>query len=268
MRLGVVLLVGSAVAAAAGTPATGQVGVQLPTARRPDTMRTPTTQPRPASVRGMVRDSAGHPLPNATVVWGEARQVVSTTDSGSFTLTDIASGRVQFTVRRMGFVPVDFEVMLRPGSVKPLVVRLTPVPLPLAEVAVAAHENVDSDSMRAQRFRATGFFDRMSKLPGYFVSPADVERRQPTAISDLMNAVPGVMAVGRAHTSSLRYVAAGKYCRLQLYLDGHPVADGDDMVPGADIKAIEVYTSLLSTAQAFLPSPLKGYCGSVVVWTK
>lgn len=268
MRLGVVLLLGSAVVATAATPVTGQVAGKLPGVRRPDTMPAPASRPRPASVYGLVRDTAGNPLPYATVVWGEARQVISTTDSGSFKLVDISSGKVRFTVRRLGFVPVDFEVMLKPGTIKPLVVRLTPVPSPLSEVSVAAHENVDSDSMRAQRFRVTGFFDRMSNLPGYFIPPAEVERRQPTAISDLMNGVPGVIAIGRAHTSSLRYIAGGKYCRLQLYLDGHPVADGDDMVPGTDIKAIEVYTSLLGTAQRFLPSPLKGYCGSVVVWTK
>ncbi len=223
---------------------------------------------RTSSVHGRVVDTANKPIPFARVVWGDAQQVITTTDSGSFSLTDIPAGKTHFTVRRLGYVPVDFDLVLKPGVVKPVVVNLMPVASELSEVTVEAHKAPDDDSLRAARFEATGFFDRQAHIPGYFIPPDEVEKRRPTYVSDLMFSVPGVVMIGRPHTSSLRYVSAGQRCRLQLYLDGHPASDGDDFVNGSDIKAIEVYPSLLTASERFLPSPLKGYCGSIVVWTK
>ena len=260
----VALLAGCMCVLAAGTPVVAQES-------RPETaipaMQQHATRGT-SSVRGHVRDSAGKPIPYATVVWGEARQVVSTTDSGTFELHDIPAATTRFTVRRLGYVPVDFDLELRPGRLKPVVVNLIPVAAPLSEVSVATHSDVDSDEYRAARFAATGFVARMARLPGYFIPPDEVERRRPTYVSDLMYGVPGVTMVGRPHTASLYYVSSSQRCRMQLYLDGHPATDGDDLVPGSDIKAVEVYTSLTSAAEKFLPSPLKGYCGSIVVWTR
>ena len=245
----------------------GQQTALLPADRGQAAHATAPAGRQTASVRGRVCDSAGAPVAYATVVWGEARQVITTTDSGSFQLTDIPAGRTRFTIRRIGYVPVDFELTLRPGLIKPIVVKLVPVASALSTVAVAGHDS-DNDAYRSDRFRATGFFDRMARLPGYFITPQEVERRRPAYVSDLMYGVPGVTMVGRPHTPSLHYESSAQHCRLQLYLDGHPASDGDDFVTGSDIKAVEVYTSLLSASQKFLPSPLKGYCGSVVVWTK
>jgi len=235
----------------------------------------PATQPpaaatiqRPSSIRGLVRDSADTPIPFATVVWGEARQVITTSDSGAFTLTDIPAGKTRFTIRRLGYLPVDFDLILKPGTIKPVVVHLQPTAPSLTTIEVEARSTMGADEYRDDRFRATGFFDRKAHLSGYFISPDEVERRRPNYVSDLLHGVPGVMLVGRPHTPSAHYVSSGAHCRLQVYLDGHPVPDGDDFVSGSDIKAVEVYTSLLRASDRFIPSPQKGYCGSIVVWTK
>lgn len=246
----------------------GAAGAQQP-------LVAPSTQPpaggivsRPSSVRGLVRDSADAPIPFATVVWGEARQVITTSDSGAFALTDIPPGKTRFTVRRLGYLPVDFDLVLKPGTLKPVVVHLVPAAPSLTTVDVHAHAARGDDTYRDDRFAATGFFDRKAHLTGYFISPEEVERRHPAYVSDLLYAVPGVMLVGRPHTSSAHYISTTDHCRLELYLDGHPAGDGDDLITGSDIKAVEVYSSLLSAADRFLPSPQKGYCGSIVVWTK
>ncbi|HEY8312267.1 MAG TPA: carboxypeptidase regulatory-like domain-containing protein [Gemmatimonadaceae bacterium] len=223
---------------------------------------------RTSSVRGKVRDSADNPIPYATVVWGDAQQSISTSDSGSFELVDIPAGKTRFSVRRVGFAPANFDLILKPGMIKPVVVNLIPVVATLSEVAIEARGNLEPDSYREDRFRATGFYDRKAHTAGYFIPPEEVERRRPTYISDLMYNVPGVTMVGKTHSGSLRYVSSAEHCRLQLYLDGHPAQDGDDLVTGSDIKAVEVYTSLITTSPAFMPSPLKGYCGSIIVWTK
>lgn len=264
LRAQLALLLGCVCMLVAAVPVAGQESRSAVAA--------PATEPLVAqgtsSVRGHVRDSAGRPIPYATVVWGAARQVITTTDSGTFELHDIPSVTTRFTVRRLGYVPADFDLTLKPRMLKPVVVNLTPVAAPLSEVAVETHNDFDSDEYRAARFAATGFVERMARLPGYFIPPAEVERRRPSYVSDLLYAVPGVTMVGRPHTASLHYLSSSQRCGMQLYLDGHPTIDGDDLVAGSDIKAVEVYTSLTSAAEKFLPSPLKGYCGSIVVWTK
>jgi hypothetical protein len=258
------LLIGGMCIVAAAVPIAGQESRSA--------IAAPATEPLvpqgTSSVRGHVRDSVGKPIPYATVVWGAARQVITTTDSGTFELHDIPSVTTRFTVRRLGYVPVDFDLTLKPRTLKPVIVNLTPVAAPLSEVAVETHSDFDSDDYRAARFAATGFVERMARSPGYFIPPAEVERRRPAYVSDLLYSVPGVTMVGRPHTASLHYLSSSQRCRMQLYLDGHPAIDGDDLVPGSDIKAVEVYTSLTSAADKFLPSPLKGFCGSIVIWTR
>ncbi len=228
----------------------------------------PIGQPRPASVRGNVRDSSNSPISYATVGWGEPLQTVRTSDSGAFEISGLTAGRQRFNVRRLGYTPVDFELDLRAGSIKPVVVSMVPVAAALSNMTVAAQRHEDADAIRAARFEATGFFDRMARRPGYFIAPDEVERRQPAFISDLMRNVPGVRIVGQPHSGSLKYYSANGQCRLKLYLDGHSAPEGDDWVPGTDVKAVEVYNNLLTVPEAFMPSPLKGYCGSVIVWTK
>ncbi|MDQ2890251.1 MAG: TonB-dependent receptor [Gemmatimonadota bacterium] len=221
-----------------------------------------------AVVRGTVRDSALGPISYATVVWGSSHQTTRTDDAGSFEIGGLASGETHFTVRRLGYIPLEFDLTLRSGVTRPIVLYMVPVAAPLPGVSVSAASDSDADAFRAARFAATGFFDRMRHHPGYFIPPEEVERRKPAYISDLMYAVPGVTMVGAPRSGSLRYLSSGGQCRLRLYLDGQPVPDGDDFVPGSDIKGVEVYNSLLNVPQAFMPSPAKGYCGSVIVWTK
>lgn len=161
------LLVGCASTLGLGTPVAGQETLFA----SPSRLSVADLTRQTSSVRGFVRDSAAKPIPFATVVWGQARQAISTTDSGSFELHDIPAVKTRFTVRRLGYVPVDFYLTLNPGALKPVVVNLIPVPSPLTDVEVEAHGDVDNDHDRAARFAATGFFDRKARLPGYFVAP-------------------------------------------------------------------------------------------------
>jgi hypothetical protein len=57
---------------------------------------------------------------------------------------------------------------------------------------------------------------------------------------------------------------------MNVFLDGYEVSDlGDDVLNASDIKAIEVYSNLNSAPAQFVTwDQRRGYCGSVVVWTK
>ena len=257
-RLPVAYAVASIVAVASGAFAQGTGSPPL--AAMP-------TQSRTATVRGSIRDSANAPLSSATVAWGEPSQSLRADDSGKFEIPGLRPGLVRFTVRRLGYAPVQFDLSLTGGIIKPVVVNMVAVPENLSAVAVERTSEAASDP-RAARFLWTGFLDRQAQHRGYFIGPEEVERRRPNYVSDLMFTVPGVVMVGRPHSRNARYLSSVGQCPLKLYLDGNEAPEGDDWVAGTDIKAVEVYTNSTSVPSAFMASQLKGYCGSIVVWTK
>ena len=222
---------------------------------------------RTATLRGSVRDSADGPLSYATVSWGEPSQSLRADDSGKFEIAGLRPGPVRFTIRRLGYAPVQFDLSLKGGVTKPVIVNMVAVPQNLSVVAVERTSEAASDP-RADRFLWTGFLDRQAQHRGYFIGPEEVDRRRPNYISDLMFTVPGVVMVGRPHSRTARYLSSVGQCPLKLYLDGNEAPEGDDWVAGSDIKAVEVYANSMSVPSAFMASQLKGYCGSIVIWTK
>lgn len=231
--------------------------------------RPAATQPpaRTATVRGSVRDSSNVPISYATVAWGEPSQSLRSDDAGGFEIAGLRPGPTKFVIRRLGFAPVEFELALRPGVTKPVVVNMLPLPQNLGAVSVERTSEANPDP-RAERFLWTGFLERQARHRGYFIGPEEIERRRPNFISDLMVTVPGVIMIGRPHSRGAKYLSSAGQCPLKLYLDGNAAPEGDDWVAGSDIKAVEVYANSMSVPGAFMPSQLKGYCGSIVIWTK
>ncbi|MDQ6738270.1 MAG: carboxypeptidase-like regulatory domain-containing protein [Gemmatimonadota bacterium] len=220
-----------------------------------------------ATVRGSVRDSADAPISYATIAWGEPSQSLRSDDAGAFEIVGLRPGPTKFTIRRLGFTPVEFELALRAGVTKPVVVNMTSIPQNLAIVSVERTSEANPDP-RSERFLWTGFLERQAQHRGYFIGPEEIERRRPNYISDLMFTVPGVVMVGRPHSRAVKYLSSVGQCPLKLYLDGNAAPEGDDWVAGSDIKAVEVYANSMNVPSAFMPSQLKGYCGSIVIWTK
>lgn len=61
-----------------------------------------------------------------------------TDDQGRFTLTDLAAGRYELLVRRVGFSPYRGTVVIESGVTTTAAVQLTPIPVQLASVTVEA----------------------------------------------------------------------------------------------------------------------------------
>lgn len=212
---------------------------------------------------GSVRDTNGVRIPFATVRW-QAGSVVAN-DSGAFEVRGLPDGHTRFSVRRIGFEPLDFDALLSAGNPAEVVVELRPIPLSLTGVDV----NADPDDMRGARLARVGFFDRRRAGRGTFYGPEELEQRNPQALSDIVASTPGVNIQGRRRSRAMQYYSS-QGCRMNVFLDGHEVTDlGDDVLNGSDLKAIEVYSTATAAPPQFVTwDPRKGYCGSVVVWTK
>jgi hypothetical protein len=211
---------------------------------------------------GSVRDTSGTRIPFATLRWAEGSLV--TNDSGAFEVRGLPDGIASFSVRRIGFEPVDFQATLSGANPEDVVIQMRPIVLSITGVDVDA----DADP-RGARLVRVGFYERRRQGRGTFFGPDEIETRRPQALSDIIATVPGVSLVGRRRSHSLQYYSSSG-CRMNVFLDGYEVSDlGDDVLNASDIKAIEVYSNLNSAPAQFVTwDQRRGYCGSVVVWTK
>src|SRR2546423_10612183 len=96
---------------------------------------------------GLVRDSAGHPIPGVEVVLqGAAPAYTRTNDSGGFRLPGLPPGETSVTARRLGFAPATVSMKLRSGRTDSLVLSLTTVVASLQGMLI--EEDYDARSHR------------------------------------------------------------------------------------------------------------------------
>ena len=218
------------------------------------------------SLMGIVRDVNGSALSGA-IVTAPNGAVRVTDDSGSFRIDGLARGASRFEIRRLGYAPYTFTVTLTHAVTSAAGIKLHPIPVQLEEVAVAA--DTSDEPAREGRFRETGFFERRRRLAGYFFTPEDVTRINPDSPSDVLRGVSGISIVGRTRTGTARFMSQRDRCRMNVFVDGDLLTEaGDDIVRGADIKAVEVYMSPLQTPIQFSRNGSKSMCGTIVIWTK
>ena len=141
----------------------------------------------PATLVGMVRDSAGTPIPAVEVRFlGADTVAVRTNDSGGFRLPNLPAGTATMSVRRMGFNPAKAEVRLRAGQTDSLVFTLTALPTTIAGVLVE-----DEHEARSKRMLA-GFWERRSRGFGHFLTRDEIVKRDARSFVDLARMIPSV----------------------------------------------------------------------------
>ena len=97
------------------------------------------TPPASPAVRGVVRDSAGQPVPNATVAIAAVRRSITTDAGGRFTFTGLPAGHYHLDILRIGYAKVEREVELPPdGPDIQIEIVLTPSIVRLSGVVVSA----------------------------------------------------------------------------------------------------------------------------------
>lgn len=231
-------------------------------------------EPPARLVQGRVTDSAGVPVPYVNVRVGPVRVV--TNDSGRFRLPLQSRTSITLEVRRLGFEPAN--VALPAGGDTSLFVTLTPVAHVLREALVQQE--------RLRTLERRGFYSRLQDREkginiGYFVTPEDLERRQPPLTTMLLEGIPGVRVSrvgGNCQFIQRCYMPTGPGgCRFTIFLDGAritglsagPSARGDfldELLAPSTIAGIEVYTRGVRAPPQF--QTLSGNCGVVVIWTK
>jgi carboxypeptidase family protein/TonB-dependent receptor-like protein len=214
-------------------------------------------------LRGVVRDGAREPIPEADVAIiadaGNGRS--TTTDArGRFDLGDYAAGLIAFRVRRLGYEQRELSVTMgvngQPTTVE---IVLLEIPAELEQVYVTTEP----------QGRLRGFYDRRQHRGTFakFMEESDIKRMgTPLNASDLLRGTPGVhISTNPSGGNAIRI----RGCQPMVLMDGQrlPGAELDEVVTPGDIAAIEFYPSSAGVPAQFLERGNR-LCGLILVWTK
>lgn len=253
------------------------------------------------TVSGVVRDAGSSaPLPGAVVMLlsreGAELEARTTAADGRYTFSAVDPGSYQLRAAHLGFrLVVRSGVAVRAGQATRIDFPLEPSPLPLDELTVTGTE-------RSRSTLLAGYYDRLDRGIGRFVTREEIEKRDPGRVTDLLREMPGVRVSrgsGVAEVSMERVV--DRRCRVQLYLNGvlmnRPTAreeaevsgfvvgggelsageraaseitgadlDVDALATPSEVEGIEVYSGISTTPLEFLGRNAR--CGTVAIWTR
>jgi hypothetical protein len=226
-------------------------------------------------IRGkVVHRTTGNAVPSASVLLldqtGRVQKMAITDATGAYSIIAPSPGNYTFRVDAPGYgrhEEPQFAVLA--GRVLELEIRLWD----LTEVEPVV---VTADSVRFAPGRLEGFYERMERGWGQYVTREQIEMTGMNRFTDILRMTPGVDVVSTGGTlSTIRIKGtewAGSNCAPALWVDdilwGSVDLDGRgpdrELIP-ADIEGVEVYRP---SAVPIDFSSSESSCGAIVVWTK
>jgi hypothetical protein len=243
------------------------------------------------SIRGIVVDSAYRAVPFVNVTAGGSTRAIAN-DSGRFRIDVPSSGSVRLDLRRLGYMPTQFQFDRAPDTT--VVLMLLVSPSTIAEMTIIATGSLGVLQKR-------GFYRRLAQadagmLRGLFITPEDIDRRKPAKTSTLIDGISGIKltTVRTANGRNVTVPTGPNKCMMTIYVDGQriwpstamssPMYDPrtrrtvsgppmtedmtlDVLVPISNIAAVEIYPRR-SGAPLEYDAQTQDGCGVIVAWTK
>jgi hypothetical protein len=238
-----------------------------------------TLQPNLAEaqeVRGrLVEAVTGQPVTSGWVMLLDADFAISATavtnQTGAFLLEAPEPGSYYVLTEALGYEPaIDGILDLGEGGSITIEFYVKPKPLVLDSLLVAVERAVIF-----QHLEKSGFNERLTSGFGQFITPEEIQRRNPTYFSDLFRNTPGLSLQGGSSLDGtqiqmLNASIRGSTCSPPVYVDGVLVNTDygglESVVDIHQIAAVEVYTRASN-----VPSQWGGTnagCGVVLIWTR
>lgn len=227
-------------------------------------LATPLALSAQSVLTGSVADTSGAPIFGATVTIAGSTAAISTDQRGRFKISNLPLGQTSVRVRRLGFVPFEVAVELAKSTGAEVHVRMVPIAAPLAAVVVRP-------GRMSYKGRLAGYYSRLEKKSsGVFISREDIDRLQPSLMSQLLQSVPGVRSVrGRGGISGIRM--RNRMCWPLVWLDGMPLPAGevdlDAFVPGS-VQGIEIYLGSTTAPMSYMLDQNLSSCGTILIWSR
>jgi hypothetical protein len=247
-----------------------------------------TDSTAPAALDGVVTDSLRIPVAGVEIFSADRKFKATTNSVGAFHLGGIPASPATFTVRKIGFGAGEFTLKMEAGVTRYQTIVLTRLNNVLTPVVV-------EETQTHRGLRDVGFYERAANARATFLTPEILATRSSTRSSDYLRGVNGVivtsssrgglplgtggyMAISDRNVGSL----PGGYCVMNVYIDGERAEIGtaadrgsggagekvllEDLISPADIGAIEIYPSGVSTPQQY--TGVSRGCGTILIWSK
>lgn len=219
-------------------------------------------QPR-GTVSGMVRDSSGAGIAGAEVTVSGTSLRAHSNAEGDFRLTNVPLGSLTLRVRRLGYMPAAVTVRISSVETSVISVVVTPLAQALATVVVRGDRRFEDHG------RLAGFYQRRSRSSGgHFITREQIDRRNPSQLTDLFRNVPGARVHTNRFTNAIRF--RGMRCAPLVWLDGFPATAGEFDIDALDpyiVEGIEIYLGVATVPPEFRWVRGGGSCGAIVIWT-
>lgn len=218
---------------------------------------------RGASVHGVVRDSTGVPIPGVEVAVAGSGMRSRSNDSGAYRIAGLAPGPATITARRIGYRASQEEVQLRDGEALAVDFRLRGSAAVLSGIQVTAlREPYES--------RLAGFYARMERHVGRFVTRERIDRANNANLSALLREIPGVQ-IGANSMQGRVIRLRGADCPPLVFIDGFPASAGEfdlDMIEPRSVEGVEVYSGAASVPPEFSGPRDLDRCGVIAIWSR
>jgi hypothetical protein len=214
-----------------------------------------------ATLRGRVLSrSRAEPVEQAFVFLLANGKGGMTDAEGRFSIRNVAPGVDTVQVRYFGFEPSTTVVDLKPGHITDATLLISNAVLEVADLTVEVR--------RIYTGKLRGFEERRMKGFGDFITPQQIERRQPKVPSDMLRGFAGVVVGSEQFGQTEVYFTKGGSsgrCYPTVWLDGQPMRNMNiDEITGADLLAMELYQG----GTQMPPQWASNSCGLIIVWTK
>ncbi|MBX3132152.1 MAG: hypothetical protein KF689_02040 [Gemmatimonadaceae bacterium] len=254
----------------------------------------PTSANAQSSVTVSIVDQTGAAVPFAYVSL-VGRSSHTADDSGRVSFDTRRLNELRFNVRRLGYYPLDTTLSSR--SVDTVTLRMRPIARSLDAVTVSARP----EDVLTQR----GFYDRMMRvqrgaMTADFIGPEELNARNPMTVSRALSGsrYAASRTVGGGRVGRVIITGRGG-CSMSILVDGLPITqstqditrgdptsispggtrqtgqtyeearlpDIDELLPGSEILAIEIYPSVANAPVELQRVTQRGSCGIVAIWT-
>lgn len=214
-------------------------------------------------VSGQVTQAeGGAPISGARISLGyQGTSAISGSD-GRFVLNTVPPGTYTFTASHLAYGDVSGPLAVEPGTRAQLSVTMDTEAILLEAIRV---------ELRSILLEESGFYDRMERGFGAFLTRAQIQERIPLYASDILRGVAGVRMVPSRDRAGSVPVDRSE-CPYRYVLNGARVGEGFriDDIPADWIDAVEIYRGVATVPHEFQAVGIgaRANCGVIVIWTR
>ncbi len=216
----------------------------------------PLDAQRLGSITGTVRTAERGPeLEGARVILIGTELVVITNRKGEFAFHGITPGKYVIQASAIGYTTLTSPIDVKPLETIEVRFETEAQTFRLPDLEVEEKPNLPADFVRRSREGRGRYFTR-----------ADIEKRNPQTVGDLLRTVPGLRVECRGIVCRAVLARATYGCQPTFWMDGIPADPAMVWLqPPRDLDGVEVYSGPSSTP----PELERGSsCGAIVLWTR